>query len=131
MPSIMDLQDLSTSLNASIPLTGTLRTGLEELGFTTGESPCFDTLSVGVPAGTAEELFASAQAKGINLRAIDSTHIGISLDETTTSADVEEILQIFGAQTNLESVPVEVDLAPALPNRFATEESLPNTSCVQ
>ena len=96
-------------------LTCTLRAGLEELGFTTGESPCFDTLSVGVPAGTAEELFASAQAKGINLRAIDSTHIGISLDETATSADVEEILQIFGAQTNLESVPVEVDLAPALP----------------
>ena len=96
-------------------LTCTLRAGLEELGFTTGESPCFDTLSVGVPAGTAEELFVSAQAKRINFRTIDSTHIGISLDETTTSADVEEILQIFGAQTNLESVPVEVDLAPALP----------------
>ena len=115
----------------SIPSLVHYATGLEELGFTTGKSPCFDTLSVGVPAGTAEELFASAQAKGINLRAIDSTHIGISLDETTTSADVEEILQIFGAQTNVESVPVGAGLGACPSNRFATEESLPNASCVQ
>ncbi|MCY4567407.1 MAG: aminomethyl-transferring glycine dehydrogenase [Candidatus Poribacteria bacterium] len=87
-------------------LTCTLRTGLEELGFTTGKSPCFDTLSVGVPLETAVELLDAARAKQINLRAIDSTHIGISLDETTTSVDVEEILQVFGEQTSLESAPV-------------------------
>ena len=87
-------------------LTCTLRTGLEEIGFTTGKSPCFDTLSVGVPLETAVELLDAARAKQINLRAIDSTHIGISLDETTTSVDVEEILQVFGAQTSLESAPV-------------------------
>ena len=85
-------------------LTCTLRVGLEELGFATGEFPCFDTLSVGVPSGTVEVLLESAHARQINLRAIDSTHIGISLDETTTSADVEEILQIFGAQSSLETV---------------------------
>ena len=96
-------------------LTCRLRTGLEELGSTTGGSPCFDTLSVEVPAGTAEKLLAAARLKQINLRKIDSTHIGISLDETTTSVDVEEILQIFGAETKLESVPVESDLMPALP----------------
>ena len=86
-------------------LTYTLRTGLEELGFTTGKSPCFDTLSVGAPLETAEELLDAARAKQINLRAIDSTHIGISLDETTTSVDVEEILQVFGGRTSLESIP--------------------------
>lgn len=94
-------------------LTCTLRAGLEELGFATGEYPCFDTLSVGVPSGTMEALIESAQAKQINLRTIDSTHIGISLDETTTSADVEEILRIFGARTGFESVPaseIPIDL---------------------
>ena len=96
-------------------LTCTLRTGLEELGLATGEFPCFDTLSVGVPSGTVEELLESAQAKQINLRTIDSTHIGISLDETTTSADVEEILRIFGAQSSLESIPVGAGLVPTLP----------------
>ena len=85
-------------------LTCTLRTGLEELGFTTGTAPCFDTLSVTIPAEATAELLASARAREINFRAIDSTHIGISLDETTTPVDVEEILQIFGAQTRLENV---------------------------
>ena len=80
-------------------LTCTLRAGLEESGYTTGEHPCFDTLSVPVPAEKTEDLLTSAWAKQINLRTIDATHIGISLDETTTSADVEELLQIFGVKT--------------------------------
>ncbi|MYC74351.1 aminomethyl-transferring glycine dehydrogenase [Candidatus Poribacteria bacterium] len=96
-------------------LTCTLRAGLEALGYTTGKSPCFDTLSVAVPSGKTEELLTAACAKQINLRAMDSTHIGISLDETTTAADVEEILQIFGAQTNLETGPAETDLVSDLP----------------
>lgn len=85
-------------------LTCTLRAGLEELGYTIGEFPCFDTVSVTIPAEKTEGLLTSARARQINLRAIDSTHIGIALDETTTSVDVEEILQIFGAQTSLENV---------------------------
>ena len=80
--------------------TCTLRTGLEELGYDTGESACFDTVSVNVPSlNEGPSLLHSARAKQINLRAIDATHIGISLDETTTSADVEDLLQIFGAQS--------------------------------
>ena len=94
-------------------LTCGLRAGLEEIGYTTGESPCFDTLSVTVPAESTEELLASACARQINLRKIDSTHIGISLDETTTSVDVEELLQIFGAQAHFETssvstIPIEL-----------------------
>ena len=94
-------------------LTCTLRKGLEALGFTTGKSPCFDTLSVGVPSGTAEKLLDAARAQHINLRSIDSTHIGISLDETTTPVDVAEIMQIFGARAPVESVPtheIPIDL---------------------
>ncbi len=91
--------------------TCTLRAGLEELSYATGDSPCFDTLSVTVSAETAEELFASARAKQINLRASDSAHVGISLDETVTSTDVEELLEIFGAQT----APLEISPASAIP----------------
>ena len=94
-------------------LTSGLREGLEKLGYTTGESPCFDTLSVTVSAETTEALHASARARRINLRKIDSTHIGISLDETTTSADVEELLHVFGAQVTFDissasAIPVEL-----------------------
>ena len=84
--------------------TCTLRAGLEELGYDTGESPCFDTVSVTIPSRRGEVAsplnevtspLHSARARQINLREIDATHIGISLDETTTSADVEELQQIF------------------------------------
>ena len=84
-------------------LTCTLRAGLEESGYTTGECPTFDTLSVTVPEGAADILTA-ANARKINLRVLDTTHIGISLDETTTSADVEELLEIFGAKTSLKTL---------------------------
>ena len=86
------LKDIAERVHS---LTCTLRTGLEELGYTTGTAPCFDTLSVAIPAEVTEERLAAARVREINLRAIDSTHIGISLDETTTSADVTELLQIF------------------------------------
>ena len=92
-------------------LTSGLREGLEKLGYTTGESPCFDTLSVTVSAETTEALHASARARRINLRKIDSTHIGISLDETTTSADVEELQQIF-AENNTEGTKHPSPLPP-------------------
>ena len=89
-------------------LTYGLRAGLEALGYTTGEHPCFDTLSVTVPAGKTEDILTSARARQVNLRAIDATHIGISLDETTTSADVEKLQQIFSEVTAHRSVPTTV-----------------------
>ena len=81
--------------------TCTLRAELENIGYNTGEVPCFDTLCVDVgPEGT-EKLFASARARQINLRAIDATHVGISLDETTTHADVDDLIQLF-AENRIE-----------------------------
>ena len=97
--------------------TSTLRTGLKALGYDTGESPCFDTLSVTVPAEKTEKLLTSALERQINLRAIDSTHIGISLDETTTSADVEELLGIFGAP----SPTLEISTESAIPTELQRE----------
>lgn len=77
-------------------LTCVLRAGLEKLGYATGNAECFDTLSVAILSfQTVSELLSASRARQINLRAIDSEHIGISLDETTTLADVEELLGIF------------------------------------
>ncbi len=85
-------------------LTCRLRARLEEIGHATGESPVFDTLSVRVQAETTADIMTAAHARRINLRAIDTTHIGISLDETSTAADVEELLEIFGVKTRLETL---------------------------
>jgi len=53
----------------------------------------FDTLYVEVPnSGTIKAL---ATAKNINLRYFDDRHVGISIDETTTADDVNDLLAIF------------------------------------
>ena len=101
--------------------TCTLRAGLEKLGYDTGASPCFDTISVNVPAEATEKLLASARARQINLRAIDSTHIGISLDETVTSDDVEELQQIF-AENRAENTKHPSALPPVQSSTSIPEE---------
>ncbi|WP_427133784.1 aminomethyl-transferring glycine dehydrogenase [Pseudarthrobacter sp. S9] len=56
----------------------------------------FDTVTVSVP-GRAEQIIAAAEAKGINLRAIDADTVGISADEATTAAIVADVVAAFGA----------------------------------
>ena len=56
----------------------------------------FDTLHVsGIAAG---EIHARAQAAHVNLRHVDSTSVGISLDETTTREDVIRLAGLFGVE---------------------------------
>jgi glycine dehydrogenase len=80
-------------------LTVTLGNGLEELGYTLGNRYFFDTLKVQVTAGHAPELLAKAADQRMNLRLIDASTLGISLDETTTPQDVVDLLAIFSGQT--------------------------------
>ena len=75
-------------------LTTTLATGLTKLGYTLGDAPYFDTLQVKI-SGNATAILERAKSQQINLRSIDSNNIGISLDETTTPADVMDLWRIF------------------------------------
>lgn len=101
------LRRIAESVHA---LTCTLRSDLESFGYKTGDSPCFDTLCVDVGAIGSEQILSSAHKREINLRKIDSTHIGISLDETTTRTDIEDLLQVFNeyASDNGESKSYEI-----------------------
>jgi len=55
----------------------------------------FDTVTVdGVDA---EAVLAAARERGIDLRRVDGSSVGISLDETTTPAVVERVLEALGA----------------------------------
>ncbi|HSU48929.1 MAG TPA: aminomethyl-transferring glycine dehydrogenase, partial [Arthrobacter sp.] len=56
----------------------------------------FDTLTVRVP-GRAAGIIADAEARGINLRSVDADTVGIALDETTTTAVVAQVADLFGA----------------------------------
>ncbi|MEA9914266.1 aminomethyl-transferring glycine dehydrogenase [Xanthomonas campestris pv. raphani] len=91
-------------------LAAILAAALRSAGVTVGEH-FFDTLHV--KAIDADAIHAKARAAGINLRAIDSEAVGISLDETTTRADVVALAQLFGAQADIDAL--DAATADALP----------------
>ncbi|SFA64964.1 aminomethyl-transferring glycine dehydrogenase [Metapseudomonas otitidis] len=75
-------------------LTAILAEGLAQLGHSVEQQHFFDTLTLATGGRTAE-LHAKARAQGINLREIDDQRLGLSLDETTTQAHVEELWALF------------------------------------
>ncbi|MEA9514275.1 aminomethyl-transferring glycine dehydrogenase [Xanthomonas campestris] len=91
-------------------LAAILAAALRSAGVTVGEH-FFDTLHV--KAIDADAIHAKAHAAGINLRAIDSEAVGISLDETSTRADVVALAQLFGAQADIDAL--DAATADALP----------------
>ncbi|MEO8294471.1 MAG: aminomethyl-transferring glycine dehydrogenase [Gemmatimonadota bacterium] len=55
----------------------------------------FDTVAVDAGADAAR-IFDAARARGINLRQLSPERIGIALDETTTMADLKDLVDVFG-----------------------------------
>ncbi len=77
-------------------LTAILKAGLERLGHAVPTVRFFDTITVATGEATPR-VVERGLALGMNFRRIDARTLGISLDETTTRADVEAIWQAFGA----------------------------------
>ncbi|KAI1696818.1 glycine cleavage system p-protein [Ditylenchus destructor] len=71
-----------------------LAQGLKALGLTLVHETSFDTLHVQTGAHTGP-ILAAAVAAGMNLRQAGAESIGITLDETTSRADVQAILTVF------------------------------------
>ena len=78
-------------------LTGVLAAGLEKLGLPALGTSHFDTLTV--PVKNAAEIHRLAEAQRINLRRIDATRVGVSLDEPATLEEVDQLLRIFNGGT--------------------------------
>ncbi|QDW28910.1 aminomethyl-transferring glycine dehydrogenase [Arthrobacter sp. KBS0702] len=74
----------------------TIAASLKAAGLDVQHTSFFDTVTVSVP-GKAAEIIAAADARGINLRAIDADSVGISADEATTAAIVADVVAAFGA----------------------------------
>jgi len=74
----------------------TIAASLKAAGLDVQHTSFFDTVTVSVP-GKAVEIIAAAEAKGINLRAIDADTVGISADEATTAGIVADVVAAFGA----------------------------------
>ncbi len=74
--------------------TAVLAAGLKELGCALIGDSAFDTLHIDTGARTESRLDAARQL-GFNLRRASATHIGITLDETTTRADIAALWSVF------------------------------------
>jgi glycine dehydrogenase len=92
-------------------LAAILAAALRGAGVNVGEH-FFDTLHV--KDVDAKAIHAKAAAARINLRAIDSDAVGISLDETATRADIVALGQLFGATVDVDAL--DAATADALPS---------------
>ncbi|MDY1033151.1 aminomethyl-transferring glycine dehydrogenase [Stenotrophomonas sp. CFBP8980] len=91
-------------------LAAILAAALRSNGVAVG-SDFFDTLHVtGIDAAA---IHGAARAAGYNLRAIDSSSVSISLDETATREDVIALAAVFGAQADVDTL--DSSTADAIP----------------
>ncbi len=90
--------------------TAILARGLKALGAPLREQAAFDTLSLHTGAAT-ETIAARAVSMGANLRIYFKEYLCISLDETTTRADVELLWKIFAQEG--QALPTFADYAEA------------------
>jgi glycine dehydrogenase len=82
-------------------LTATLAAGLQKLGYKISSENFFDTLRVELGNTKLEAILDAANERNINLRIFDNSTVGISLDETTTEADLIDLWQIFALKDEL------------------------------
>lgn len=75
-------------------LTAILAQGLAQMGREPVNATAFDSLTIRTGDDTPK-IIDRAQAAGVNLRQRLQQHLGISLDETTTRADVETLWALF------------------------------------
>lgn len=75
-------------------LTAILARGLEQMGRPLVHDTAFDSITVKTGEDT-QQVLARAQQAGVNLRSRLQQHLGISLDETHTRADVESLWALF------------------------------------
>ncbi len=78
-------------------LTAILAQGLEQMGRELVNSTAFDSLTVKSGDDT-QTILERAAAASVNLRHRLQTHLGISLDETTTRGDIETLWALFVPQ---------------------------------
>ena len=89
------LTDMATRVQRATTL---LREALTTLGVQVVNQTYFDTLLLATGAQT-DKVLRAAHATQINLRQVNATQLAISLDETVTSADLEQLIKVFASVT--------------------------------
>jgi len=107
-------------------LAVTLAEALRQIGHDLVHDAFFDTLSVELEGTRTADVLRACRSRGINLREISETRVGISLDETTTLDDLSDIVAACkpggGTSDNIER------LAEATKDETAIPRSLRRTT---
>ncbi|MCK5783686.1 MAG: aminomethyl-transferring glycine dehydrogenase, partial [Desulfobacterales bacterium] len=91
-------------------LTKILAGELTKYGYIIKNNHFFDTLTIGLPTNAnIKKIKKAALHEEMNFRYINSSTIGISLDETTSLKDISIMLQIFGATVKQEISDIDTD----------------------
>ena len=80
----------------------------------------FDTVRVDLKGRTAQAVSEAAQARGMNIRVLSATSVSMALDETTTEADVADLLATLGATADTLAVDDRYDERFARTSAFLT-----------
>jgi glycine dehydrogenase len=88
-------------------LTQTVAEAVEVRGYELVTNQFFDTIVVKTKDTAA--IHAKAHSQNINLRYIDSRHIGISIDESTSPDDLYDLINCFENDVNPVSFDIEYD----------------------
>ncbi len=98
-------------------LAVTLAEALRRLDYRIVHREFFDTLLVEADPERIQRVFRTALEHRINLRRVSDSRIGISLDETTSPEDVDQLVAIFslGRLSGLSVRQLEADLPDAIP----------------
>ena len=102
-------------------LTTLLGQGLQQLGCEIAQEPFFDTIWVTEPKQSPDQIADKALKQKINLRYFRDGRYGISLDETTTASDIQQLLNIFSqSDQTLPSIEeLSKTVAPEIPSVLA------------
>jgi len=84
-----------------------LEKGILALGLTQLNECYFDTLRISLDRQQQQLIKVLAEENGINFRYYPEGEVGISLDETTGTKDVEQILNLFAQLNNLQPIKAE------------------------
>ena len=97
-------------------LTRRFAEGVRALGVGPVHPHFFDTLRVHLPEEKLDRLRHDATAAGLHFRYDGASAVGIALDETTTGADVAEILSVFAAALDRPAPRVDTEAAETTPD---------------
>ncbi|CCM03133.1 uncharacterized protein FIBRA_05254 [Fibroporia radiculosa] len=108
-------------------LTQVVKSAVEKYGYNAITSEFFDTVTFDVSGVVkdSETVHTAARLEKVNLRRIDSSHVGVTFDESVSTEDVVRVINVFASAASASPLSL-ADVA--LPESSAVPQILQRTS---